>query len=230
MKKHNILIVEDDFINAQFIEQAVVKLGHNVIETVDNGKEALEIIEEEPIHIVFMDINIDGDIDGIECAKRINKTRNIPIIYTTAFSDSQTISDATNTNLYGYLIKPFDHHDIEAVLNLTIKQNYLKKKIEKNSNAQLFTELNNGYKYYAKTQTLIKNEEPINLTKKESSIFYYLFNNLNQTVTNEYLTTYVWDNKMVASSTIRDTILRLRKKIPDLNIRTVSGLGYALEK
>lgn len=127
MNAYNILIVEDEFINAQFIEKSVLKLGYNIIDTVETGQEALEVIKEETIHIVFMDINLEGNMDGIQCAKCINKNKNIPIIYTTAFSDSQTIDQATDTNLFGYLIKPFDHHDIEAVLNLTIKQNYLKK-------------------------------------------------------------------------------------------------------
>lgn len=71
---------------------------------------------------------------------------------------------------------------------------------------------------------------PVELTKKESAIFYYLFKNLNRTVTTEYLNEYVWNNKSVSPSTIRDTILRLRKKVPDLSIRTISGLGYSLEK
>lgn len=230
MNAYKVLIVEDEFINAQFIEKAVIKLGHNVIETVETGQEALEVMEEEHVDIVFMDINLDGNMDGITCAKKINQKREVPIIYTTAFSDSQTINEATDTNLFGYLIKPFDYHDIEAVLKFTIKKNYLKKKIQKNANAQLFTELDRGYKYYDKTQTLIKNEKFIALTKKESDIFYYLFSNLNQIVTTEYLSEYVWNNKIIAPSTIRDTILRLRKKIPNLSIKTISGLGYLLEK
>ena len=230
MKRYNILIVEDEFINAQFIEKAVLKLGHNVIDAVETGQEALEVTEKEKVHVVFMDINLEGKMDGIQCAKLINQKKETPIIYTTAFSDSKTIDEATDTNLFGYLIKPYDYHDIEAILNLTIKQNYVKKQVTLNANVQLFTLINENYKYYAKTQTLIKNEKAIELTKKESSIFYHLFKNINQTVTTEYLNQYVWNDKSIARSTIRDTILRLRKKIPDLSIRSVSGLGYSLEK
>ncbi|CAA6813036.1 MAG: DNA-binding response regulator, OmpR family, contains REC and winged-helix (WHTH) domain [uncultured Sulfurovum sp.] len=230
MNKYNILIVEDEFINAQFIEKAILKLGHNVIDSVETGQEALEVINEETIHVVFMDINLEGSMDGITCAKHINQRKSIPIIYTTAFSDSQTIDEATDTNLFGYLIKPYDYKDIEAVLNLTIKQNYLKKQVSLNENTQLFTQINDNYQYYVETKTLIKNGKPIELTKKESAIFYYLFINLNQTVTAEYLNQYVWNNKSVSPSALRDTILRLRKKIPDLAIRSISGLGYALNK
>ena len=230
MNQYNILIVEDEFINAQFIEKTILKLGHNVIDSVETGQEALEVINEETIHVVFMDINLEGNMDGISCAKKINQRTNIPIIYTTAFSDTQTINEATDTNLFGYLIKPFDHHDIEAVLNLTIKQNYLKKQITSTKETTTFTQLNKGYKYYPETKTLLKDEELIELSKKESSLFYHLFTHLNQTVSSEYLNEYVWNNKNISSSTVRDSILRLRKKVPDLSIKTISGFGYILEK
>ena len=230
MNKYNILIVEDEFINAHFLEKAVLKLGHNVVATVERADEAIEITKEENIHIVLMDINLEGSIDGITCAKVINKHKKTPIIYTTAFSDSQTIDDATDTNSYGFLIKPYDYKDIEATLAITIKQVYSKPKHAKNINAQLFTELEKGYRYYARTKTLIKQEKPIKLTKNEGEIFYHLFKSLNEIVSTEYLSNTIWYNKSISTSTIRDTILRLRKKIPDLSIRSISGLGYSLEK
>lgn len=230
MKKYNILIVEDEFINAQFIEKAVIKLGHKVIDTVETGQEALEVIQEEEIHVVFMDINLEGSMDGIQCAKLMNQHKSMPIIYTTAFSDSVTIGEATDTNLFGYLIKPYDHHDIEAVLNLTIKQNYLNKKTLQVPSATDHITLYENYQYFHKTQTLCIDNKPVQLSKKESAIMYYFVSNLNQVISIEYLTEHIWHNKPISSSTIRDTILRLRKKAPDLNIRTISGLGYILEK
>jgi len=229
MKKYNILIVEDEYINAQFIERAVLKLGHNVLDSVETGEEAIEVCKKENIHVVFMDINLENSIDGIMCAKKINKHKVTPIIYTTAFADTQTLDEATDTNLFGYLIKPFDFHDIEAALTITLKKNYINKKTTQNKTASFFTLLGTNYRYHAKTKTLLNNETPVALTKKESNLFYYLFNNLNQNVTTDYLCNYVWDNKSVATSTIRDTVLRLRKKIPELSIRTISGVGYTLE-
>jgi len=230
MNQYNILIVEDEFINAQFIEKAVLKLGHNVIDTVETGQKALEVIQKKDTHVVFMDINLEGSMDGIQCAKLMNQNKDIPIIYTTAFSDSQTIDEATNTNIFGYLIQPYDFNDIEAVLKLTLKKNYMTKQVTKNTEAQAFIELNNCYKFYVKTKTLLKNEKPVKLTKKESAIFYCLLKNLNHIVSTDYITEYVWNNKPISSSTIRDTILRLRKKVPDLSIQTVSGIGYILKK
>lgn len=212
---------------AYFIEQIILELNHEVIASVKSAKEALEVVKKESPHIVFMDINLAGSMDGIACAKAINEIKKLPIIYMTAYSDSQTISEATQTNLYGYLIKPFTAQDIEVTLNITIKLNYVyaNTKTDKTD----FFNLNNNYQYYALTKTLNQNNINIQLTKKESSIFHCLFINLNQTVSISLLSHSVWGNKTVASSTIRDTILRLRKKIPQLNIKTHIGMGYSLE-
>ena len=229
MIAYNILIVEDEFINAHFIEKAILKLGHTLTATVECSDEAMEVVREEKVDIVFMDINLEGAVDGISCAKIINKHKSIPIIYTTAFADSETIDAATDTNSYSYLIKPFDYKDIETALSITIKQAYTKPKQKKNTDAKLFIELGKAYKYYAKTKTLLKEDINIKFTKNESELFHQLFKNLNQIVSTEHLINTVWFEKSISNSTIRDTILRLRKKIPDLKIRTVSGIGYTFE-
>ena len=52
--------------------------------------------------------NISGSIDGINSARLLNKEYFLPIIFTTAYGDSQTINEATDTNIFAYLIKPFE--------------------------------------------------------------------------------------------------------------------------
>jgi DNA-binding response OmpR family regulator len=227
MCRYHILIVEDDFINARFITQAVNKFGCDVVGCVKSADEALAIVKEQNVDIVFMDINIHGSQDGIECAKAINAIQKTPIIYTTAYGDSQTIDEASDTNLFGYLIKPFDYSDVEAVLKLTIKQNY--KEARAKADQEEFSHINQNYRYYPKTKTLKYYEESVELSNQESLIFYHLFMHCGQNVTNEYLETMVWSNTSVSSSTIRNALLRLRKKIPDIEIVTLTGIGYRLE-
>jgi DNA-binding response OmpR family regulator len=229
MKEYNILIVEDEWINAQFIQESITKLGYTVISCVRNAEDALEIVNTKNIHVVFMDINLEGSIDGIACAKQINKNKKIPIIYTTAYTDTETINEATDTNLFGYLIKPFDYKDIEAVLNLTIKRNYFNQKVELSKEVPLFKTLSNNHRYYDKTKILFEGDTSIKLTKKESEVFYLLFKNINHIVSIEYLQNIIWEDKDISTSTIREVILRLRKKIPNLDIKTLSGMGYSLK-
>ena len=110
MKKNelNILIVEDEIIASQYLLNILESLGFINIFEASSFEEALEIVKSNKVHLSFMDINISGSIDGINSARLLNKEYFLPIIFTTAYGDSQTINEATDTNIFAYLIKPFE--------------------------------------------------------------------------------------------------------------------------
>ena len=147
-KKYNILIIEDEFINAEFIERVIIELGHNIVASVDDAEKAVAIVKTHPVDFVFMDINLNSKIDGIECAKLLNREKNIPIIYMTAISDTSTINSASETNIYGYLIKPFGAKDIESVLSVAISRFFSLNRQEE------LIDLGNNYTYNLTNKTL----------------------------------------------------------------------------
>jgi len=221
----NILIVEDEYVNAQLIEQSVENLGHKVIAITSNAQDSYDVVKKSCIDLIFMDINLDGSIDGISCAKELNQYKNIPIIYTTAYSDTNTIKEASQTNIYGYLIKPFDDRDIEATLNVAIAS------IEKNrKELGNIIDLKNCYIYSMDTKLFTINDEIIPLTKKEKELLEFLIKNSNNVISYDLFRQIVWNDKIVADSTIREIILRLRKKAPLLHIENIVGLGYIFKK
>ena len=95
-KTYNILIVEDEWINANFITQILENLQQKVVAVTSSADETLECLEKHDVDFIFMDINIDGPEDGITLAHKINQTQTIPIIYMTAFGDSNTIEEASS--------------------------------------------------------------------------------------------------------------------------------------
>lgn len=222
----SILIVEDEYSNAQYLKAVLKKLNYNVPFLATNATSALEITKENKIDIIFMDINLEGSIDGIFCAHMINEKKNIPIIFTTAYEESDTINDAMDTNIYGYLIKPFNYKDVEITLNIALKRAFQNESITEEKNEM---DLTNGYLYLKETKTLLLDNLPVNLTKKESFVLNLLVKNINQIISYETLKEYIWQDKEVANSTIRDTILRLRKKTPKLQLENVSSVGYLLK-
>lgn len=222
---YNLLIVEDEYINAQLIEQSVKSLGHKVIATTSNAKDSYKIAKNTHIDLIFMDINLEGSIDGISCAKELNRYKNIPVIYTTAYSDTATIEKASQTNIYGYLIKPFDDKDIEATLNVAIASIKKHKK-----NFLDIIDFKNNYIYSKKKKLFTIDNKIISLTAKEQELLEFFSQNLNSVISYDMFRQVVWDNKIVADSTIREVILRLRKKAPLLNIKNITGLGYILKK
>ncbi len=68
----HILIVEDEFFSSKFLEDILKELGYSHIHIASNASEALDTVQLIKFDILFMDINIDGGMDGIQCAKKIN--------------------------------------------------------------------------------------------------------------------------------------------------------------
>jgi len=224
----NILIVEDEYLSANFLFNILRDLSFNNITIVSSADEALEIVKSKKIDLAFMDININGSIDGISCAILINQIYSIPIIYITGYRDSSIIEESSRTNIYGFLLKPFDENDVQIVLNVAIVR--LNKESDKTVKNHKQINISDEYSYCLKNKILFENDASIKLTKKELEVLDFLCKNINQNISYELFREYVWNNKLVANSTIRDTILRLRKKVPKLTIENSIGLGYCLRK
>ncbi|PHS34501.1 MAG: hypothetical protein COA92_00990 [Sulfurovum sp.] len=230
-KAYIILVVEDEWLSAEFISDTLLTLGQNVIGVVPSAKEALLIASSVKVDLAFMDINLQGSVDGISLAKLLDEEKAIPIIYMTAFGDSKTIEEASTTNIYGFIIKPFTQSDIEAVLNVAMAR----IKIEYHSMHTIAvkkTQLNLGHEYiYSfEREALYLHNKIIQLSKNESKLLLLFCSNYGHTVSLSQIRSYVWQDKEVIDSTIRDTIFRLRRKIQKLNFENIVGIGYCLRK
>lgn len=102
-----ILVVEDDLLIAEEIGNVLQKAGYRVIAVVDTCSGALEAAKKEAPDLVFMDIKIGGDIDGIETAKRLKSLGDFPLIFLTNLHDKPTLQRAMRVNPANYLAKPF---------------------------------------------------------------------------------------------------------------------------
>jgi PAS domain S-box-containing protein len=125
-----IFIVEDEGIVAADIKQLLLNLGYDVVGVVSTGEQAIEKIEENPINLILMDISLEGEMDGIEAAKRIQRRLDVPIIYLTAHSDKKTLERAKVTDPFGYIVKPFDKPTLHTSIEMAIYKHRMKKKLE----------------------------------------------------------------------------------------------------
>lgn len=122
MGKTSILIVEDDFIVAKVIEKSLIEIGYRIAGMVSSGPEAIEAVRQEQPDLVLMDINLQGDMDGITAAERIQSQRSIPVVFLTAFSDQKTFSRALETAPYGYIIKPFQTNTLATTIEVALNK------------------------------------------------------------------------------------------------------------
>src|SRR5659263_614295 len=106
-----ILVVEDEIITAMDIQQRLKNLSYNVPVVVSTGEEAIKKVKENNPDLVLMDINLYGEMDGIEAASQIHSFSDIPVIYLTAFSDDKTLERAKITEPYTCLLYTSDAAD-----------------------------------------------------------------------------------------------------------------------
>jgi len=120
MSKTRILVVEDESIVAKDIQRTLEKLGYEVPATASSAASAFEKLEEIEPDLVFLDVKLKGDQDGVHIAEHIKNRYDIPVIFLTSFIDQDTIDRAKVTEPYGYLVKPFNEGDLKTTVEMAL--------------------------------------------------------------------------------------------------------------
>lgn len=118
MTKLRIFIVEDEAIVAHDLAETLRTLGYTVTGLAKTGEAALKKIPAAGSDLVFMDIHLAGELDGIATVGELHKTSDIPVIYLTAYADRELLDRAKLTGPYGYLIKPYDERELQTVIEM----------------------------------------------------------------------------------------------------------------
>ncbi len=117
-----ILVVEDEMIIAAKISMQLTSLGYEVTGILPRGEEAILHVQENKPDIILLDINLKGNLDGIETAAQLQQHGHIPVIYITANSDEATFNRAKSTKPYAFIAKPFKQLDLQRAIELTISR------------------------------------------------------------------------------------------------------------
>ncbi len=120
MSKTRILVVEDESIVAKDIQRTLEKLGYEVPATASSAASAFEKLEEVEPDLVFLDVKLKGEQDGVHIAEHIKDRYDIPVIFLTSFVDQETIDRAKVTEPYGYLVKPFNEGDLKTTVEMAL--------------------------------------------------------------------------------------------------------------
>ena len=128
MQNSNVLIVEDDEFNRDLLQRRVKQSGFKT-SCAKNGKEALEVLENEKFDLLLLDLMMPG-IDGIEVLKRIKadkKHMEIPVIMVSALDDSESIATCMKHGATDYITKPFNAVLLRARIESVLKDKQLKE-------------------------------------------------------------------------------------------------------
>jgi len=121
-KNQSILIVEDDGLIALHLQELLQNAGYDVPPPVASGEEAIEYVRTCPLpDLILMDVTLDGRIDGIETARQIQKSFGIPVIFLSAHSATNRLSQRDEVKPYGFLGKPFIGSDVIAAVEKALQ-------------------------------------------------------------------------------------------------------------
>lgn len=216
---YKIYLVEDDK-NLNLVLSSYLKNeGWNVISFL-NGESAKANIKNPP-DLWILDIMLP-DIDGYQLIKAIKSyTPNVPVIFISARDADIDRVLGLELGSQDYLAKPFLPRE------LVIRSKNILNRFNNNTKVQSIP----PYIIDEKSRLVYNGEKTIDLTSKEYELLVYFSKNLEVALSRQQILDYIWGIDYFGSDRVVDDLIRrLRKKMPDLNIETVYGYGYRVNK
>jgi len=223
----SILIIEDEEDIARLISLYLKREG---IETTwcDSGEKGLELLAGNKYDMLVLDINLPG-IDGFETLQKIRKTNNLPVLILSARREDADMLIGFGGGADDYVTKPFSPGVLTARIRAHL--NRIASEANPDSSSRLFSfgDIIFDPGHY----TLKKNDERIDLSRREMDLLLFLTRNQGQVYSKQEIYKEVWGNEYGDISTVTVHMQRLRKKIEKnpadpLYLKTKYGYGYFL--
>lgn len=215
--KRIINIVEDEKDLNELVKRYLEKEGYEVYSylTYDDAYNAIE----KPCDLWILDIMLD-DKSGYDLIEEIKaKNPNVPVVFASARDKEFDRIIGLEKGSDDYITKPFSPKELVLRINNIIKRVY-----KGSDRIQV-----GNYEIDDNQRIVYKNNEPIDLTTKEFDLLMLFVKNRGTAFLREQILEKVWDDNYYGSDrVVDDTLRRLRKKLPDINIQTIYGFGYRL--
>lgn len=231
---YNILICDDEADIRSALRIYLASEEYTIFEA-ENGKQALEIVENENIHLLLMDIMMPV-MDGIRALAKLRESNNnIPVILLTAKSQDTDKILGLNAGADDYITKPFNPIEVIARVKSQLRR-YMRFGGNNDSAEKSSVLRNGGLELDDNSKTFFRDGEQINLTPTEMQLLKFFMENLDKVFSPKEIYRKVWgDDPLGAENTVTVHIRHLREKIeinparPDY-LKVIWGHGYKMEK
>ena len=219
-----ILLVEDDLKFSETVKEWLVREGH-LVEHVDNGKDALQLLNNFKFDVILLDWMIEGDITGLEVSKQYRRAGGkVFIMFLTGMSDIGNIEEGLDY-ADDYMKKPFDPRELSARI-----RSGLRRPTELLPNELTIDDVT----LYRGSLTMTVNGKCIQLRRKEFALLEYLMRHPNCASNAQTLLNAIWpSDSAVSNEVVRTWMSNLRQKLAAAGkenfIKTIPGAGYMIE-
>lgn len=229
MSQNQVLVVDDEAEIREALEIYLTSENLRVFTAV-NGLEALNILEQEKIHLIIMDVMMP-QMDGIKATFKIRENLNIPIILLSAKSEDQDKIMGLNVGADDYITKPFNPLELIARVRSQLRRfTHLGAYQTGENNLRI-----KGLVLNKNAKTVEVDGEDVRLTPKEYKILELLMENKGRVFSIDEIYERIWDEPFFASeNTVAVHIRNIREKI-EINpkepkyLKVVWGIGYKID-
>lgn len=220
-----LLLVEDDAAIRGALIRALSERGHAVAST-PNAMQALQLILDCPPDLVILDLGLP-DLDGYEALKMLRAISKVPVVVATARDDEANIVRVLDAGADDYLVKPFGASQIEARVRAVLRR----AADEADRSEPVVV---GGIRLDGEAHEATLDGRPIDLSRREFDLLYYLAVRAGQVVAKRDLLTYVWRMPYAgADKTVDVHISWLRRKLGEnahqpRYLHTIRGVGIKL--
>ena len=217
--KKVICVVEDEKAINDLVAQYLKKEGYEA-RSYYTYEEASEHVGDDDVHLWIVDIMLD-DKSGFDLIEEIRlQGRDIPVIFMSARDKEFDRIIGLEKGSDDYITKPFSPKELVLRVNNVIKRVY------KNDNNRIMID---GYELDEEQRKVFAGSTEIDLTTKEFDLLMMFIKNKGIAFSRDKILENVWEENYYGSDrVVDDTLRRLRKKLPNLNIHTIYGYGYRL--
>lgn len=225
-----ILVVDDEKPITDIEKFSLEKEGYEV-EVAYDGEDALKEVEENTPDLIILDIMLPK-IDGLEVAKEVRKTHNMPIIMVTAKDSELDKVLGLEIGADDYVTKPFSNRELVARVKANLRRQSVASENSSKEDDEKREITFGDLTVHPDSYSVTKNGKTVDLTHREFELIHYLAQHAGQVMTREHLLQTVWGYDFFCDvRTVDVTVRRLREKIEDDPSQpkwlvTRRGVGY----
>jgi len=227
MRKHRILIVEDERDVAELIRHTLQRSGDADAAIASSGDVALKTVSEWKPDLVLLDLNLPV-LDGTEVCRILRSgaaTKHIPIVMLTARTGEDDRVRGLDLGADDYITKPFSLRELSARVRAVLRRQTAGSTRESAGHIYRGSQLVVDFEAVSTTVS----GERVRLTRREFELLRYLIQNRNRLLSRNQLLERVWGyDSVIETRSVDVHVGRLRKKLGEAGnrIETVIGLGY----
>jgi DNA-binding response OmpR family regulator len=216
-----IAVIEDEAVIADAIAARLTAEGFEV-HTANDGPAGVELCERVRPDLVVLDVMLPG-LDGIEVCRRVQRDRQVPVLMLTARGEEADVLVGLGVGADDYMTKPFSPRELVARIRALLRR------VERRPAPTETTRLGT-LEIDPEARKVTVGDEPIHLTPTEFDLLRTLAARPGAVHSREQLLAEVWGWRDGSGQRTVDSHIRgLRRKLGPGLVRTVHGIGYALE-